>query len=80
MCLGTIAKVIEVHHDGRAVVDADGVRHEVLKMTVSDDDIQPGDWVLIHSGFALERLTETQAQEALRIRGAGDHTTQEAES
>lgn len=70
MCLGTIAKVIEVHRDGRAVVDVDGVRQEVLEMTLSDDDIGPGDWVVINSGFALERLTESQAQEALRIRGA----------
>ena len=70
MCLGTIAKVIEVHRDGRAVVDVDGTRQEVLEMTLSDDDIGPGDWVLINSGFALERLSEEQALEALRIRAA----------
>ncbi|MFW7414081.1 HypC/HybG/HupF family hydrogenase formation chaperone [Demequina sp. SO4-18] len=77
MCLGTIARVIEVHRDGRAVVDVDGARQEVLEMTLSDDDIEPGDWVVINSGFALERLTEEQALEALRIRAA-DETTGEA--
>jgi hydrogenase expression/formation protein HypC len=50
------------------VVDVEGVRQEVLEMTVSDDDIEPGDWVLIHAGFALERLSEERAAEALRIR------------
>ncbi|WP_062135087.1 HypC/HybG/HupF family hydrogenase formation chaperone [Demequina aestuarii] len=79
MCLGTIAKVVEVHRDGRAVVDVDGIRQEVLEMTLSDDDIGPGDWVVINSGFALELLTEAQAQEALRIRGSGDSEPQDAQ-
>lgn len=70
MCLGTVARVLEVHRDGRAVVEHDGRREEVLSMTVADDDIQPGEWVVIHSGFALERLTEEQAVVALAIRAA----------
>jgi len=78
MCLGTIAKVVEVHGDGRAVVEhapvdhgvADGAgrREEVLLLTVADDDIEPGDWVVIHSGFALERISAERAADALAIR------------
>ena len=68
MCLGTVAKVIEVHRDGRAVVEHDGAREEVLELTVADDDIEPGDWVVIHSGFAPERLSEAQALDAIAIR------------
>ncbi|WP_062287426.1 HypC/HybG/HupF family hydrogenase formation chaperone [Demequina phytophila] len=68
MCLGTIAQVVEVHKDGRAVVEDHGKRQLVLEMTVSDDDITVGDWVVVQSGFALERLTESEAREALRIR------------
>ncbi len=45
-----------------------GKRQLVLEMTVSDDDITVGDWVVVQSGFALERLTESEAREALRIR------------
>jgi hydrogenase expression/formation protein HypC len=63
-----VARVVEVHRDGRAVVEHDGRREEVLSMTVADDDIQPGEWVVIHSGFALERISEAQAVEALAIR------------
>ncbi|WP_062522766.1 HypC/HybG/HupF family hydrogenase formation chaperone [Demequina silvatica] len=68
MCLGTIAQVVEVHKDGRAVVEDHGKRQLVLEMSVSDDDITVGDWVVVQSGFALERLTEAEAREALRIR------------
>ncbi len=75
MCLGTIAKVVEVHKDGRAVVEDHGKRQLVLEMTVSDDDITPGDWVVIQSGFALERISEKEAQEALRIRGHEEPAT-----
>lgn len=68
MCLGTVAKVIEVHRDGRSVVEHDGRTEEVLSMTITDDDLEPGEWVIIHSGFALERISEAQAAEALAIR------------
>lgn len=68
MCLGKIGRVVEVHRDGRAVVDIDGALSEVLEMTVADDDIEPGDWVVVHAGFALERLTEAEARDALPIR------------
>ncbi|WP_062516843.1 HypC/HybG/HupF family hydrogenase formation chaperone [Demequina gelatinilytica] len=68
MCLGTIAKVVEVHKDGRAVVEDHGKRQLVLEMTVSDDDITPGDWVVVQSGFALERISEQEALEAMAIR------------
>ncbi|WP_062385055.1 HypC/HybG/HupF family hydrogenase formation chaperone [Demequina iriomotensis] len=71
MCLGTIAQVVEVHRDGRAVVEDHGKRQLVLEMTVSDDDIAPGDWVVIQSGFALERISEKEAREALAIRDSG---------
>jgi len=75
MFLGTVAKVVEVHGDGRAVVEHGGRREEVLAMTVADDDIQPGDWVVIHSGFALERISEAQAIDALAIRATDPDAT-----
>ncbi len=72
MCLGTVAKVVEVVDEGRAVVEhvaagKAGRREDVLKMTVGDD-IRPGDWVVIHSGFVLERISEARALDALEIR------------
>lgn len=73
MCLGTVAKVIEVHRDGRAVVEHDGRTEEVLSMTITDDDLDPGEWVVIHSGFALERISAAQAADALAIRSSDAH-------
>lgn len=67
MCLGTVAKVVEVPGEGRAVVEHGDRREEVLKMTVGDD-IRPGDWVVIHSGFVLERISGARATDALAIR------------
>ncbi len=76
MCLGTVARVVEVHRDGRSVVEHSGTREEVLSMTITDEDLEPGDWVVIHSGFALERLTEAQAAEALAIRATSPDTAE----
>lgn len=108
MCLGTVARVLEVGADALAVVEHGSVencavengvlengavepasvphparRETVLDMT--DEDLQPGDWVVIHSGFALERISKEQAIDALAIRatpppatssdGTGPHST-----
>jgi len=80
MCLGTIVKIVEVHGDGRAVVEHESVesagrREEVVLMTVADDDIEPGDWVVIHSGFALERISAEHAADALAIRATAPPAT-----
>ncbi len=65
---GTVVQIIEVHRDGRAVVELDGKRQEVLEMTVSDDDITPGDWVIVRAGFVLERLTDDEVSDLRRQR------------
>ncbi|MBC7298010.1 MAG: HypC/HybG/HupF family hydrogenase formation chaperone [Demequina sp.] len=67
-----MAKVVEVVDEGRAVVEHGGThqpgrREDVLKMTIGAD-IRPGDWVVIHSGFVLERISEARALDALAIR------------
>lgn len=71
MCLGTVARVVEMANEAHVVVEhgaavAAGRRETVLDMT--DENIGPGDWVVIHSGFALERISEAQAIDALAIR------------
>ena len=81
MCLGTVAKVVEVAADARAVVEHGAVEHGAVEhasvqhparretvLDMTDEDLKPGDWVVIHSGFALERISEAQAIDALAIR------------
>ena len=66
MCLGIPGRIIErspVEPD-LARVDVEGVVRDINMALLADDPPRPGDWVLIHLGFALERMTEEEAQEA----------------
>ena len=70
MCLGIPGQVVEVltEHGGElAMVDVQGARRRInLGLLEQDDDPPaPGDWVLIHMGFALERIDEAEARQAL---------------
>jgi hydrogenase assembly chaperone HypC/HupF len=70
MCLGIPGQVIEVladYEDQLAMVDVQGARRRInLGMLESEQEtVGPGDWVLIHMGFALERIDEAAAKEAL---------------
>ena len=53
--------------EGRVVVEHDGRHEDVLQMTLGDE-LAPGDWVVIHSGFVLEKISHTRAADALAIR------------
>lgn len=82
MCLSDVARVLE--HDQRrhdALVEIDGRRHRVSTLTLGLDapPPNPGDWLVVHTGFAVERLTSAEAAEILRARTemACDPTTKE---
>lgn len=65
MCLAVPSKVISIQDDGLAQVDVMGVRRECsLKLT---PDARPGDYVLVHAGFAIQRVEEQDAHETLRL-------------
>lgn len=70
MCLGIPAQVIEVTSDvfQLATVDVAGVRRTVNIGLVAADGqaVRPGDWVLVHVGFALNRLDEAEAAATLQ--------------
>jgi hydrogenase expression/formation protein HypC len=66
MCLGELAEVIDVGTDD-AVVSGGGRSRTVSLLTLTEP-LSPGDWVVIHSGFALSRLTAAQAREATELR------------
>jgi hydrogenase expression/formation protein HypC len=71
MCLGIPGRVLEVHDDRgllMGVVDFGGVRREVCLAYIADE-VQPGDYALVHVGFAISRIDEDEARrtfEALR--------------
>jgi len=64
MCLGVPMRVVSIN-DETAVCEIDGVRREASLMMV--EGIGVGDFVLIHAGFAIEKLDEEDAQETLRL-------------
>jgi hydrogenase expression/formation protein HypC len=75
MCLGEICEVTEVRPGGRALVRGDRREQEVLLMTVSGT-VAPGDWLVCHSGFALDRISAEEAREARAIRSTPSTQTE----
>ena len=67
MCLGELAEVTRVRHEAEAEVRVDGRALSVSPLTLHEP-VVPGDWLVVHSGFALSRLTPEEAREARRIR------------
>jgi hydrogenase expression/formation protein HypC len=76
MCLAIPGRVIELVDEEQrlAKVDIAGVRRSVNVGLLDGEDggTRPGDWVLIHVGFALSKVDEEEAQATLRLlRGMG---------
>ena len=67
MCLGELGQVQHVSGDGMAEVRV-GDRVRTVALLTLDGPVMPGDFVLIHSGFVLSRLTADEAHEAQQIR------------
>ncbi|HBT79998.1 MAG TPA: HypC/HybG/HupF family hydrogenase formation chaperone [Selenomonas sp.] len=61
MCVGLPAKVVRIK-DGMALVDASGARREVSAELLAD--IDPGDYVMVHAGIAIAKITSDDAAEA----------------
>jgi hydrogenase expression/formation protein HypC len=66
MCLGIPAQIVEPPADGLARADVGGVRREI-SVALLDGAVEPGDWVLIHVGFALNRIDEEEARATIAL-------------
>jgi hydrogenase expression/formation protein HypC len=69
MCLGIPGEVIEFLPDqpDLARVEVSGVRRVINMALLCDDPPVPGEWVLIHVGFALSKIDEEEAALALEF-------------
>jgi len=68
MCLGIPGKIIstfEDHGTKMAKIDFGGVTREVCIEVIPE--AKPGDWTIVHAGFALNLLSEDEAQETLDL-------------
>ena len=60
MCVGLSAKVVKIG-EGVAIVDADGAKREVSSQLI--EDLEPGDYVMVHAGVAIARITDEDENE-----------------
>jgi hydrogenase expression/formation protein HypC len=67
MCLGIPGQIVELSadHDHLAKVDVGGVGRVINIGLLEDEPLGPGDWVLIHVGFAMSKIDEDEAALAL---------------
>ena len=69
MCLAIPGKIVELLNEERdiAVIDVLGVRRRIDLGLLSDNPPVQGDWVLIHVGFAMSKISEVDALDQLRM-------------
>jgi hydrogenase expression/formation protein HypC len=84
MCLAIPGKIVEISGDNAelALVDVVGVRRKIDLGLLQDDRPVPGDWVLIHVGFAMSKISECDALDqmnTLRALGEIDGAMQEVQ-
>ena len=68
MCLAIPGRIIEIDSQNvlQAVVDVVGVRRKVDLGLLQDAPPVPGDWVLIHVGFAMSKISEADATDQMQ--------------
>ena len=69
MCLAIPGRIVELVTDPipLAMVEVTGVRRRVDLGLLLDDMPAVGDWVLIHVGFAMSKISERQAEDQMRM-------------
>jgi hydrogenase expression/formation protein HypC len=65
MCLAVPMRLVERKNDSVGIVELSGVRREVHLGFI--EDLKVGDYVLIHAGFAIEKLTAERAEADLKL-------------
>jgi hydrogenase expression/formation protein HypC len=65
MCLAVPSKIIRID-DSRATIDVYGAQRDISLMLL-EDQVNIGDYVLVHAGFAIQKLQEDIAKETLAL-------------
>lgn len=63
MCLGIPSKIISIE-DSKATIDVYGAQRNISLMLL-EDEVKIGDYVLVHAGFAIQKLQEDVAKETI---------------
>ena len=67
MCVGLPARVLNIKN-GIALVDASGAKREISAELL--DELDPGDYVMVHAGIAIAKITNDDKSETDAIMGA----------
>ena len=65
MCLAVPGKLVSILSNDEATADLGGIQKNVNVSLIADP--KPGDWVIIHVGFALQRINEEEARATLAL-------------
>jgi len=65
MCLAIPSRVVEVG-EGEALVERGGVQRWV-RLDLLDEGVAAGDYLLVHTGYAIRRIPPEEAAETLRL-------------
>jgi hydrogenase expression/formation protein HypC len=63
MCLAFPGKIISIKKDHKAVVNFEGIEKEINTFLISEPKI--GEYVLVHAGFAIQKISQEDAFESL---------------
>lgn len=63
MCVGVPARIVQILDEQEAWVELEGVRRKVSLLLLPE--VSEGDHVIVHAGFAIQRLDEQEAVETL---------------
>ncbi|WP_420411548.1 HypC/HybG/HupF family hydrogenase formation chaperone [Roseibium sp.] len=77
MCLAIPAKVAELSGDDMAVVALEGVKKKISTALV--EDLEVGDYVLVHVGYALHKVSPEEAARTLKMMAAAGVLQEELE-
>ncbi len=66
MCVGLPARVVSIN-DGTAIIDANGAKRDIRAELL--DDLEPGDYVMVHAGVAIAKISSDDEEEGNEVLG-----------
>ncbi len=66
MCLGIPMKIVELEYP-MGICEVDGLRRKVNLQLLPEKELKIGDYVIVHVGFAIQKLSPKEAEETLNF-------------
>ena len=64
MCVAIPSRIVEIN-DNMGIIDVEGVRREISLLLLENPRVD--DYVIVHAGFAIQKLDEAEALESLKV-------------